>query len=60
MSQYVTLGLKRGTSTNWTTINPTLGPGEPGFELDTGKLNRKPSYSIKNKIALKYFIINGT
>jgi len=38
MSQYVTLELKRGTASEWTTVNPTLAPGEPGFELDTGKL----------------------
>lgn len=29
---------KRGQSANWISKNPTLGPGEPGFELDTGKL----------------------
>ena len=29
---------KRGTSEAWTIINPTLAEGEPGFELDTGKL----------------------
>lgn len=29
---------KRGQSADWTSQNPTLGPGEPGFELDTGKL----------------------
>lgn len=30
--------LKRGTSTEWTSLNPLLEAGEPGFELDTGKL----------------------
>ena len=29
---------KRGTSEAWTIVNPTLAEGEPGFELDTGKL----------------------
>lgn len=38
MSQYVTLEFKRGTASNWSTTNPTLAPGEPGFELDTGKM----------------------
>lgn len=38
MSQYVTLEFKRGTASNWTTTNPTLAPGEPGFELDTGNM----------------------
>jgi hypothetical protein len=38
MSQYVTLKLKRGTSTEWSTTNPTLAVGEPGFETDSGKM----------------------
>lgn len=29
---------KRGNSSAWTEQNLILGPGEPGFELDTGKL----------------------
>lgn len=29
---------KRGLSTSWTEKNPVLYPGEPGYELDTGKL----------------------
>ena len=29
---------KRGLAEAWTRNNPTLRPGEPGFELDTGKL----------------------
>lgn len=29
---------KRGTAADWTAINPVLAAGEPGFELDTGKL----------------------
>lgn len=27
---------RRGTATAWTTANPVLGAGEPGFETDTG------------------------
>jgi hypothetical protein len=38
MSDLVTLQLKRGTGTDWTTRNPILAAGEPGFETDTGKL----------------------
>lgn len=33
-----TYQLKRGTAQRWIEINPTLGPGEPGFETDTGQL----------------------
>jgi hypothetical protein len=34
----VTIRLRRDSSTNWTTINPILLLGEPGFETDTNKL----------------------
>lgn len=27
---------QRGSSARWTELNPTLGPGEPGVEIDTG------------------------
>jgi hypothetical protein len=33
-----TIKLRRGTASAWTTANPTLAAGEPGFETDTGKL----------------------
>jgi hypothetical protein len=29
--------LRRGTAANWTSANPVLSAGEPGFETDTGK-----------------------
>jgi len=29
---------RRDTSTNWATVNPILGSGEPGLETDTGKV----------------------
>lgn len=33
-----TFKFKRGLAMNWTAKNPILEAGEPGFELDTGKL----------------------
>lgn len=30
--------LRRGTASQWTSVNPTLAQGEPGVEIDTGKL----------------------
>ena len=27
---------RRDTSTNWTSVNPTLAPGEVGYETNTG------------------------
>jgi hypothetical protein len=32
------LRLRRDTAATWTSVNPTLGLGEPGFETDTNKL----------------------
>ena len=32
----ITVIFRRDLAANWTTINPILNPGEPGFELDTG------------------------
>jgi hypothetical protein len=29
--------LRRGTAAQWTSANPTLSSGEPGYETDTGK-----------------------
>ena len=34
----ITYQLKRGYSDRWLEINPILKQGEPGFEIDTGKL----------------------
>jgi hypothetical protein len=33
-----TFQFKRGLAQAWTRVNPILSAGEPGFELDTGKL----------------------
>lgn len=33
-----TFQLKRGTAAAWTRVNPILQQGEPGYELDTGKM----------------------
>jgi hypothetical protein len=33
-----TLKLRRDTAANWTSTNPTLATGEPGFETDTGRI----------------------
>ena len=37
MANYI-IQLKRGKSTSWTNLNLILQAGEPGFEIDTGKL----------------------
>ena len=33
-----TIQFKRGKASNWSSLNVLLNPGEPGFEIDTGKL----------------------
>ena len=30
--------LRRDTAANWTSVNPVLGSGEPGFEADTNRM----------------------
>lgn len=30
--------LRRDTAANWTSVNPVLQPGEPGYEMDTRKI----------------------
>lgn len=34
----MTLQLRRDTAANWTTANPTLANGQPGYETDTGRI----------------------
>lgn len=34
----VEIQLRRDTAANWTSANPILGSGEPGYETDTGKI----------------------
>ena len=46
--------LKRGLAEAWTRVNPLLRAGEPGFELDTGKL--KIGNGIDNWDELPYLV----
>lgn len=47
-----TIQLKRGKSSSWVTLNPVLQPGEPGFEIDTGKI--KIGNGVDEWLNLKY------
>lgn len=47
-----TIQLKRGKSTSWTSLDLVLEPGEPGFEIDTGRL--KIGNGIDSWNELKY------
>lgn len=33
-----TIQVKRGQSSSWEMLDPVLEPGEPGYEMDTGRL----------------------
>lgn len=46
-----TIKLKRGQSSSWTNLNPVLAPGEPGFELDTGRLKIGNGVDAWNKLS---------
>lgn len=45
--------VRRDTAANWTSANPILAQGEPGFEIDTGKLKFGNGSSTWN--TLPYF-----
>jgi len=46
---------RRDTSANWTTNNPTLAQGEPGFETDTSKYKIGNGSSAWNSLAYGSF-----
>lgn len=45
---------QRGTAARWTELNPILGAGEPGVELDTGKFKMGDGMNPWND--LEYFL----
>ena len=53
-----TFQLKRGTAARWKELNLTLAAGEPGFELDTGKLKIGNGSTPWNE--LEYLVQGGT
>jgi hypothetical protein len=46
--------LRRGTASEWTTVNPTLSSGELGYETNTGKFKIGNGSSLWS--ALDYFL----
>jgi hypothetical protein len=45
--------LREGTAANWTTANPVLGAGEPGYETDTGRIKVGDGTTIWNNLKYK-------
>ena len=35
---HVEIRLRRNTSTQWVSLDPVLGPGEQGYEIDTNRI----------------------
>jgi hypothetical protein len=52
------LQLRRDTSVNWSSIDPILAQGEPGYELDTGKIKYGDGVTLWS--ALPYFTGGGS
>ena len=51
------LQLKRSTATIWTSVNPILGQGEPGWEIDAKKLKIGDGVTVWS--SLPYYPIAG-
>ena len=48
----VQIQYRRGTAAQWTSVNPVLAQGEPGYEYDTGKF--KVGNGVDNWNTLPY------
>jgi hypothetical protein len=58
MPRHNLISLRSGTENQWTSTNPILSSGEPGFEIDTGKL--KIGYGGSGWNSLYYTAIHPT
>ena len=54
MEREYTMKFKRATGARWVQLNPILGDGEPGYEMDTGKI--KVGDGVTPWTTLDYFI----
>jgi len=55
----VTIKLKRGNASDWTSQNITLASGEPGYELDTGRLKIGDGLTAWSGLPYSYIIPSG-
>ncbi len=51
MARKTLIQVRRDTAANWTSGNPTLSAGEPGFETDTGKVKVGDGSTAWNSLA---------
>jgi len=55
----IKLQIRRGTAANWTGANPTLLPGEIGFETDTGNLKVGDGTNVWSDLAYQFPYLTG-
>ena len=57
MPRQTDINMRKGTAAAWTSANPVLSAGEPGFETDTKKLKLGDGTTAWNN--LPYFRVDG-
>jgi hypothetical protein len=57
MPRKTDIKMRKGTAAAWTSANPVLSAGEPGFETDTKKLKFGDGTTAWN--SLPYFRVDG-
>lgn len=57
MSGPIEFRFQRGSANRWEELNPTLGPAEPGVEVDTGLFKIGNGHTAWND--LEYFLTEG-
>jgi hypothetical protein len=56
----MTIQIRRDTSANWTSTNPTLAAGQPGFETDTGRIKIGDGSTAWTSLAYRFESGAGT
>ena len=51
MARITKIAIRRGTAAAWTSANPTLASGEPGYETDTAKIKIGDGSTAWNSLA---------
>lgn len=50
----MTIRIRRDTAANWTTANPVLSSGQPGYETDTGRVKIGDGVTAWNSLAYRF------
>ena len=54
MARIALIQVRRDTAAQWFSVNPTLAPGEQGFETDTGKFKIGTGSTAWNSLAYAF------